>query len=156
MRRKDREVTDPEKIEAIIGSCHCCRLGFYDNGSVYIVPLSFGYEKHGEKRVFYFHSAMEGRKIDLIKTGQAVGFEMDANYELRQAVDACGYTAGFQSIIGTGKVSLVETIEEKIHGLKQIMFHNTGKTEWTFLPKVLEHVSVFKLEVSELSCKEHE
>ncbi len=99
---------------------------------------------------------MEGRKIDLIKTGQAVGFEMDANYELRQAVDACGYTAGFHSIIGTGKVSLVETIEEKIHGLKQIMFHNTGKTEWTFLPKVLEQVSVFKLEVSELSCKEHE
>ena len=39
MRRKDREVTDSQKIREIILSCRCCRLGFYDNGEVYIVPL---------------------------------------------------------------------------------------------------------------------
>ena len=39
MRRKDREVTDSQKIREIILSCRCCRLGFYDNGQVYIVPL---------------------------------------------------------------------------------------------------------------------
>ena len=43
MRRKDREVTDSQKIREIILSCRCCRLGFYDNGEVYIVPLDFGY-----------------------------------------------------------------------------------------------------------------
>ena len=45
MRRKDREVTDDYQIDTIITSCNCCRLGFYDQDSVYIVPLSFGYEK---------------------------------------------------------------------------------------------------------------
>lgn len=155
MRRREREVTDPDKIEEIISSCHCCRLGFYDNGSVYIVPLNFGYEKREKKRIFYFHSASEGRKIDLIKTGHAVGFELDTNYELKKAVDACGYTAIYQSIIGTGMVSLVETNDEKIHGLKQIMIHNTKKGDWVFSQNILDRMSVFKLEVKELSCKEH-
>ena len=43
MRRKDREVTDREKIKDIVGRCSCCRLGFQDEGGVYIVPLSFGF-----------------------------------------------------------------------------------------------------------------
>lgn len=66
MRRKDREVTDPERIDAIIRACHCCRLGFYDNGEVYIVPLDFGYDEKEGKRTFYFHGAKEGRKMDCI------------------------------------------------------------------------------------------
>ena len=43
MRRKDREVTDRGMIHEIIDRCMCCRIGFNDEGQVYIVPLSFGY-----------------------------------------------------------------------------------------------------------------
>ena len=59
MRRKDREVTDSQKIREIILSCRCCRLGFYDNGQVYIVPLDFGYYENNGRHVFYFHGAKE-------------------------------------------------------------------------------------------------
>lgn len=45
MRRRDREITDNEKIKEIIKACDCCRLGFNDNGKVYIVPLNFGFTK---------------------------------------------------------------------------------------------------------------
>lgn len=156
MRRNDREVIDQQKIESIISFCHCCRLGFYDNDGVYIVPLNFGYEKIGEKRIFYFHGAKEGRKIDLIKTGNPVGFEMDTNYKLHENENACGYSAGFQSIIGTGKIVLIEDLDEKIHALQQIMFHYTEKRDWEFPMEMLKNMSVFKLEVREISCKEHE
>ena len=44
MRRKDREVTNSAKIADIISRCTCCRIGFYDEKEVYIVPLNFGYE----------------------------------------------------------------------------------------------------------------
>ena len=67
MRRKDREVTDFMQIENIISRCTCCRIGFYDDGEVYIVPLNFGYEAKGDTYILYFHAAKEGRKIDLIK-----------------------------------------------------------------------------------------
>ena len=64
MRRQDREVTDPEKINSIISSCHCCRLGFCDQGKAYLVPLNFGHAVENGTRVFYFHGAKEGRKIE--------------------------------------------------------------------------------------------
>ena len=61
MRRKDREITDSARIDAVIRGCDCCRLGFCDAGEVYILPLNFGYENREGKRTFYFHSAREGR-----------------------------------------------------------------------------------------------
>ena len=79
MRRTDREITDAEKITQIIQTCHCCRLGFCDNGAVYIVPLNFGYAEENGKRVFYFHSAKSGRKLDLIAGTPSVGFVLDVN-----------------------------------------------------------------------------
>ena len=156
MRRKDREVTDSMKIENIISRCTCCRIGFYDDGEIYIVPLNFGYEAKGDTYIFYFHGATEGRKIDLIKKNPMVGFEMDTNYALHEADSACGYSARFQSIIGNGIVSIVSEIEEKKLGLSLLMEHNTGKRNWNFDEKMVRAVTVFKLEVTKISCKEHE
>ncbi len=106
MRRKDREITDPDKIKKIISDSHCCRLGFCDEGKTYIVPMNFGFTEIQGRYVFYFHSAREGRKLDLIrKTGYA-GFELDTNYQLKEAEVACDWTASFQSIIGSGKIEI--------------------------------------------------
>jgi len=44
MRRNDREVNDEMKIDSIIKSCDCCRLGFVENNEAYILPLNFGFE----------------------------------------------------------------------------------------------------------------
>ena len=157
MRRKDRQITDTQAIIGIIESCLCCRIGFQDNGEVYIVPLNFGYEYNGQRFVFYFHGAKEGRKIDLIAKSPCVGFEMDTNHEVYAKGDtACNYTARFQSVIGTGRVSLVNDADEKRHGLLLIMKHITQKSEWAFDGKMLNAVAVLKLEVEKLSCKVHE
>lgn len=155
MRRKDREITDFAKIQQIISDCNCCRIGFNDNGNVYIVPLNFGYLFENEKHIFYFHSAKDGRKIELIKQNPYVGFELDTNYKLNTADIACAYSARFQSIIGDGEISFIENSDEKIKGLTEIMKHNTGKIEWTFSEEILKEVCVFKLIVKNLSCKEH-
>lgn len=156
MRRKDRKITDLMKIENIISRCTCCRIGFHDDGEVYIVPLSFGYETKGDTCIFYFHGAKEGRKIDLIKKNPIVGFEMDTNYAVNEADLACGYSARFQSIIGNGVVSIVSEIKEKKLGLSLLMKHNTGKQNWDFDEKMVSAATVFKLEVTKMSCKEHE
>lgn len=156
MRRKDREVTDQEKIDSIIRDCYCCRLGFCDQGKAYIVPLSFGFVREDGKRVFYFHGAGEGRKIDLIRRTGYAGFEMDTHYKLNESDKACGWSARFRSIIGGGSVSLVEGPEEKQAGLRAIMLQNTGKAQWEFSPEMLAAVCVFKLEVEDLACKEHQ
>ena len=40
MRRKDREVTDIEKIKEILDACKVSRIGLMDQGKVYIVPMN--------------------------------------------------------------------------------------------------------------------
>ena len=155
MRRKDREVTDPARIADVIRRCDCCRIGFCDDGEVYIVPLNFGYEEKDGAYTFYFHGAGEGRKMELIRKNPAVGFEMDTDYALHESDKACGCSARFQSVIGNGVMSVVSENEEKRHGLSLLMEHHTGKGGWTFEEKALASVSVFKLTVTKLSCKDH-
>jgi nitroimidazol reductase NimA-like FMN-containing flavoprotein (pyridoxamine 5'-phosphate oxidase superfamily) len=155
MRRSDREVTSPEKIRDIIDRCTCCRVGFNDNGSVYIVPLNFGFTEEQGAYTLYFHGANAGRKKELAESGPEVGFEMDTNYQLNEGEKACNYSARFQSVIGNGKIEIIRGAEERQQALREIMRHVTGKADWTFDPKMLDAVAVFKLTVSTMSCKEH-
>lgn len=154
MRRSDREVTDFNKMMDIVEHCICCRVGFNDNGNVYIVPLNFGYEKTEDSFVLYFHSAKEGRKIDLIRDNPKVGFEMDTNYMLYEGETACKHSARYQSVIGNGVIEVVEDADEKVKGLNLFMEHNTGKKDWNYDENMLNVVSVLKLKVTEFSCKE--
>ena len=121
--------------------------------------VGFDEERKSSKRVITAKdltvTTPEGRKIELIKTGKTVGFELDTNYELHKADNPCAYSARFQSIIGTGNISFLTNNEDKVYALSQIMFHNTGKKEWQFATKMLDTVTVFKLNVKEMSCKSH-
>lgn len=155
MRRKDREITSPERIREYIHQCEICRIGFNDDGEVYILPLNFGIEEENGSYTFYFHGAKEGRKIDLIGKNPAVGFEMDCHYKLVTGEKGHDCTARFRSIIGNGRMSIVADADEKRRGLSSIMRHATGREDWEFDPRMVEMVCVFKLNVEKLSCKEH-
>ena len=78
MRRNDREIKDRKEIDGIIRRCRVCRLAMCDDGQPYIVPLNFGYDG----RFLYFHAAPEGRKIDIIKRNNRVGFEFDILHDI--------------------------------------------------------------------------
>lgn len=155
MRRKDREITENKKINEIVQTCACCRLGFCDEGKVYIVPLNFGYEEIGSQKIFYFHGASEGKKIDLIQKTHYASFEMDTNYKLHRGEKACDFSVQFQSVMGEGVVNFIEDEEERKHALQQIMYHNSKKRDWEFSKEMLAVTAIFKLEVESLSCKEH-
>ncbi len=155
MRRKDREITDSARIDEIIAKCKICRIGFNDRGRVYIVPLNFGFVKKDGERVFYFHSAKAGRKIDLIASAPEVGFELDTGYELGEGKVACEFTAWYESIIGSGRVSIVDDPAEKELALRRLMYQATGRGEWSFDDAALAAVCVIKLTVTELSAKAH-
>lgn len=155
MRRREREVTDPAKIGEIIAACSCCRLGLNDAGEVYIVPMNFGYEERDGKRYFYFHSAREGRKIELLRRSGRVGFELDTGYRLIAGESACGYTAAYQSVIGTGSVVFLDDPDDKRHALQRLMLHTAGRGDFDFSPEALDRTAAFRLEVETLSCKAH-
>lgn len=154
MRRTEREITDLNKIKEIIENNQCCRLGFIDHGSVYIVPLNYGYI-YNDKHIFYFHGAKVGKKIDLIKQNNHVGFEIDNNHQLVEGKTSCQYSMKYQSIIGNGSIKLIEENEEKKLGLQLIM-KNVAHQDVTFNDQMVNSVAVMKLVVDTLSCKEHQ
>lgn len=156
MRRKDREITDPGHIREILASCRHCRLGFADGNSVYIVPLNFGFTEADSVYTLYFHGAKEGRKLELIEQNHYAGFEMDTNFSLVEGDTACSYSARYQSIIGEGSVAILETAEEKRQALSAIMKHQTGKADWDFPDQMIDATCVFRLNVEQISCKEHQ
>lgn len=152
MRRKDREITDQNAISQFIAKEQILRIAFCDEGDIYIVPVNYGYI-YDEQYTFYFHGAKAGRKYELAKNKPTVGFEIDGNYTLLEGAEACDYSATFQSVIGMGKLSLVEDNAEKISGLNAIMKQTTSKAEWDYSDEMLDAVAVFRLDVEKLSCK---
>lgn len=152
MRRKDREITDNNRIAEFIDKEQILRIAFYDEGEIYIVPLNYGYS-FDERYTFYFHGARAGRKYELAKSSPSVGFEIDGNYTLLEGEVACDFSATFQSVVGTGVISLVEDKDEKIKGLDTIMKQTTSKSGWHYNKEMLEAVAVLRLDVTKLSCK---
>ena len=152
MRRRDREITNKIAIEEFIAKEQILRIAFYDEGDIYIVPVNYGY-LYDEQYTFYFHGAKAGRKYELAKKKPTVGFEIDGNYMLLESEAACDFSATFQSVIGTGNLSLVEDNTEKIIGLNTIMKQTTSEDEWYYSNEMLDAVAVYRLDVDKLSCK---
>ena len=156
MRRKDREVTDFKKIVSILNDCDCCRLGLVDEkGLAYIVPMNFGTETDGERLTLYFHCANEGKKLDIMRANSAVSFEADTKGELTKGDIACAYSYNYRCAMGEGKAEILTDSDEKRRGLNSIMRRYSGKSDWEFLPEMLERVCVIRVRVDSLSCKEH-
>ena len=119
MRRKDKEINDIALIEDIIFKARVCRLALYENAQPYIVPLCFGYKDN----ILYFHSAPEGKKLDILRNNNKVCFEFDTDHELVMGEKACGCSMKYRSVIGFGKAKFVEDIESKRRALDIIMHH---------------------------------
>lgn len=152
MRRTDREIADENRIEDFIAKEQILRIAFYDEGDIYIVPVNYGYLRE-DTYSFFFHGAKAGRKYELAKKSPSVGFEIDGNYRLLEGEEACDFSATFQSVIGTGVLSLVQGMDEKVAGLNAIMKQTTAKEQWHYSDEMLEAVAVFRLDVEKLSCK---
>jgi nitroimidazol reductase NimA-like FMN-containing flavoprotein (pyridoxamine 5'-phosphate oxidase superfamily) len=137
MRRSEKEITDKSAIEAIINASLVCRLALSDGDQPYIVPLSFGYQD----RTLYFHSALEGKKIDIIKINNRICFEFDVNTEIIEAEKACKWGMKYQSVIGFGRAVLVENIQEKQKALSIIMNHYSDQN-FQFPDKVIKKTAM--------------
>ena len=155
MRRKDREIQSIEEKIKIIEDCKYCRIALSQNNYPYIVPLNYGFSYENDKLTLYFHSAKEGKKIEIIKNNNKACFEIDCDSKLIEGEIACKYGYEFRSIIGFGRIIILETDVEKREGLNKLMKHQTGKNiNHTFGEDELNNVLVFKMEVEEFTGKE--
>jgi len=153
MRRKDREVKDIKGIEEILLQCSTCHVAMVDNGSPYVVPLSYGYRiLNGNMLALYFHCALEGRKLDVLRRNNRVCFEMANEGEPVHAETPCNSGYYYASVIGFGEAVFVEDVDEKSKALSIIFSHQTGENI-AFSPEQTKSVCVFKIVSTDFTGK---
>ena len=153
MRRTDRKVTAFTEIVEIMKECDVCRIGFAVGNEAYIVPLNFGLKLEFGRLTLYFHCAAAGRKLELMRRNPRVCFEMDRAHRLITGSMACQYSMEYESVMGEGKLELIQQAEGKRRGLECIMEHYEKGQRFFFDNAQLERVEVLKLTVDSLSGK---
>ena len=152
MRQKKREITEFNEIMEVMKSCDVCRLALNDDGYPYIVPLNFGMEVVDGSINLYFHSALEGYKLDLIKKDNRASFEMDCKHQL-QYLEEKGYcTMTYESVIGSGRIRILDE-EEKMDALRKLMGHYHKKKDAYFNPAAISRTMVYVLTVEKITGK---
>ena len=148
MRRKDKEIKDKDVIESIIKRATVCRIGLSENNVPYIVPLVFGYKND----CLYFHSAPEGKKIDIIKQNNNVCFELDVDCELVKSEDPCNWDMKYYSVIGFGKAFFVDDLEGKRKALNIIMEHYSSNSH-EYPVNEINKVTIIKVKIDSMTGK---
>lgn len=152
MTRREREVTDPAEIKKILDTCMVLHLGLVDDGMPYIVPMNYGYEFIDGKLVVYIHGAKEGYKMDVIRKNPVCCFEMECNVAPFEGKLPCQYGTVYESLMGRGRVEILDVPEDKMHALTVLMKTQTGK-DFEFNEKLVSIVSVMRIDVSEYTAK---
>ena len=144
MRRKDREVTELAEIQEILDGCKTCHIAMIDGASPYVVPMSYGYRLDGHTLTLYFHSAREGRKIDILRQNDRVCFAISREGEPVTAETPCASGYCFASVIGDGRAVFVEDGAEKNAALACVVKHQSGR-DASFAAEQQRTVTVFKI-----------
>lgn len=151
MRRKDREITDFHEIVEIIKKCDVCRIALNDEEFPYIVPLNFGLEAKDGQVFFYFHAAMEGKKLDLITKDNRAAFEMDCGHNFILYEERMSCTMGYESVTGHGTIETVPE-EEKFAALK-ILMRQYHAEDFKFNTDMISVTKVLKMTVTDMVGK---
>jgi len=152
MRRAEKAIIDREEIYEILAGAEVGRLGTCRDGVPYVTPVNFA---HREGRI-YFHSALEGRKIDNIRANPVVCFEVDEPLgTVVTGESACEVSYAYRSVIVQGEARLVEDDAEKIEALRLLLKKfEPDKTDGEFSALILRKTAIVEIEIKKMYGKQ--
>ena len=152
MTRRERQITDETQIMDILDKGKVLHLGLAVDNEPYVVPMNYGYIKEDGKLVIYLHSAVRGKKLDMIRTNPKVFFEIDCDLLPFESELPCQYGISYSSVMGRGTARIVEDVEEKKQAMSILMKTQTGK-EFTFEDRLVSIVAVIRIDVEAYTAK---
>ena len=149
MRRKEKEIRDRTEIESVIYRSRVCRLAMCEGGSPYVVPLCFGYKDN----TLYFHTAMKGMKMDILRENNRVCFEFDLDHEIVTSPNPCEWGIKYRSVIGFGKAAFLENREPKKKAFEIILEHYGAKGPFSYSEKGFKKTMIIKVDIESMTGK---
>jgi nitroimidazol reductase NimA-like FMN-containing flavoprotein (pyridoxamine 5'-phosphate oxidase superfamily) len=150
VRRKDKEITDPEVMKKILKSCAYVTIALSTNNQPYLVSLSHGYDE--TRNCLYFHCAREGKKLEYMRSNPVVWGEslIDRGYMQKEC------THLFASVHFLGKVSLIDDVEEKLQAMKCMMVQLDKNPEALLAdlkPERLKNTTIGRIDIEQMTGK---
>ncbi len=117
MLKKSREMDSQWALE-VMHKAPYITVSFTDtDGKAYGLPLSLASD---DDEHWYFHGALEGKKLDAIKCNPDVCLSAVSRCLPTVGPKDGNFTLQYKSAVAFGKAEIVEDDEEKIHGLRVI------------------------------------
>ena len=152
LTKRERQVTDPQQILRILDEAKVLQLGLSVNDEPYVVPMNYGYTMEEGRLTIYLHSAVKGKKLDMIRQNPKVFFSLDCDRKPFEGRVPCQYGLVYSSLMGRGTAALVEDVEEKKQAMSILMKTQTGK-DFSFEDRLVSIVTVIRIDVQEYTAK---
>jgi len=143
MRRKEREITDPSFMQGVLQEAEVLSVAFNTGEFPYVLPLNF--VMYGDS--LYFHCAPEGRKLDLLRHDQRVGFCAAVDVFVENT------TTRYRSVCGTGITCMVEDETLKNEVLKALAAKYNAPCVFPVSEKKLAFTRVVRIRIESVSAK---
>ncbi len=151
IRRREKAISDKSDIVRILKQAKYITIAMCDDKTPYLVTLSHGYEEAKDR--IYIHCAQEGKKVDILRKNNVIW---------GQAIIDHGYVQGkcdhlYESVHFKGRVSFIQDIDEKRHGL-EVMIRQIDETpekvmEEQLTPESLERVGMGRIDIDYVTGK---
>ena len=152
MTKREFRITDENQIRHILDTAKVLHLGLAVDNEPYVVPMNYGYAMEDGKLVLYLHSAVQGKKLDMMRENPRVFFELDCDLSPFEGEKPCQYGLVYSSVMGRGTASIVEDTAEKIKAMALLMKTQTQK-DFEFNDRLVSIVAVIRIDVEEYTAK---
>jgi nitroimidazol reductase NimA-like FMN-containing flavoprotein (pyridoxamine 5'-phosphate oxidase superfamily) len=152
MTKREYQITDPAQIERILSTAKVLHLGLAVDNEPYVVPMNYGHSLEDGKLVLYLHSAVRGKKLDMLRKNPRVFFELECDRVPFEGRIPCQYGMTYYSLMGRGTAVFVEDLEEKKRAMNLLMKTQTGK-EFVFEDQWMSIVTVIRIDVEGYTAK---
>jgi len=143
-------IENREEMEQILKRAEVGRLGLITDEGPYVVPLNFVYDDG----CIYFHTGLEGRKLEAIEKNPGVCFEVDEQLEIVINEAGCLSTAYYRSVIAWGTARLLDDTDEKMKALELLIAKHAGDKPCEAPPEhALAIVSVCAIPIEKMTGK---
>jgi nitroimidazol reductase NimA-like FMN-containing flavoprotein (pyridoxamine 5'-phosphate oxidase superfamily) len=152
VRRKDREITDPDALKKVLKTTKYVTLALCMDNEPYLVSLSHGYDE--TRNCLYFHCADEGKKIVYLNANNKVWGQAVLDYGV---TDECDYA--YKSVHFKGTISLIEDSTEKQHAMEVLVRQLSDTPEEKLAkikPEKLAKTTMGKIDITYTSGKQHQ
>ena len=152
LTKREIKITEPDEIARILNTAKVLHMGLAVDNEPYVLPMNYGYTLEEGRLTLYLHSAVKGRKLDMIRANPKVSFSIDCDRMPFEGRVPCQYGLVYSSIMGRGTAHIVEDVEEKKKAMTILMKTQTDK-EFDFNDRLVSIVAVIRIDVSEYTAK---